>query len=83
MNMTPMRPNMLKTNMPKNPSKRHSVPEPTGADKRPTTAEEERTETLKILLGDAELELENEDSESGSDPHNNTEKPSVDRQYSK
>ena len=74
---------MFQKNKPKNPPKRHSVPEPAGVYKRPTAAEKDRTQTLEILLGDIELALEKEDSEPGSDPHNNTQRPSVDRQRSK
>jgi hypothetical protein len=73
---------MFHKNKPKNPPKSHSVPEHTGVYKRPTAAEEDRTETLEILLGDIELALEN-DSESRSDPRHNTEGPTVDRQRSK
>ena len=73
---------MFQKNKPKNRPKSHSVPESSGVYKRLTAAEEDRTETVEILLGDIELELE-KDSESGSDPHNNTERLSVDRQRSK
>ena len=67
---------------PKHPPKPHSAPASTGAHKRPTAAEEERTETLKILLGETDLELE-KDLESGSDPHDNTARLSVNRLRSK
>ncbi len=67
---------------PKRPPKPHSAPASTGDYKRPTAAEEERTETLKILLGETDLALE-EDLGPGSDPHGNTARLSVNRLRSK
>ena len=54
-------------------------PEPTGVFKRPieASAEEERTETLKLLLGsEVDGVALQDDTESGADPHDNSVKHS-------
>ncbi len=73
---------MFRKRNPKSPPKPRSAPESTGAHKRPTAAEEERTEALKILLGETDLALE-KDLGPGSDPHDNTGRLSVKRLRSK
>ena len=73
---------MFRKRKPKSPPKPRSAPEPTGVYKQPTAAEEERTETLKILLGDIDLAVE-KDLAPGGDPHDNTERLSVKRLRSK
>ena len=59
----------------KAPPKPRQAPESSGTRKEPTF-NEDQTETLKILLGDTDLSLE-QDAESGGDPHDNTGKHSV------
>ena len=58
-------------------------PEPTGVSRQPAqdSAEEERTETVRLLLGSDDLVLE-DDTESGSDPHDNSVRLSVKRHSS-
>ena len=66
----------------KSPPKPRSDPEPTGVFKRPieTSAKEERTETLKLLLGsDFDDVALQDDTESGSDPHDNSVKLPLER----
>ncbi len=63
----------------KSPPKRRSDSEPTGAYEQlvQDSAGEERTETLRLLLDDAsDLALE-DDTEPGSDPHDNSVRLSV------
>ena len=57
---------------------RRSDPEPTGVYKQPVQdfAEEERTETVRLLLDTSDLALE-DDTEPGSDPHDNSVRLSV------
>lgn len=55
--------------------KTRSAPEPSGVYEKPAF-NEEKTQTLEILLGDTDLSLD-EDSEQGGDPHDNTGKHSV------
>ena len=73
---------MFRKRKPKSSPKPRSAPEPTGVYKQPTTAEEERTETLKILLGENGLALE-KDLGPGCDPHDNTTRLAVKRLRSK
>jgi len=73
---------MFRKRKPKSSPKPRSAPESTGVYKHPTAAEEERTETLKILLGETDLALE-KDLGRGSDPHDNSARLSVKRLRSK
>lgn len=73
---------MLWKRKPKTPPKPRSDPY---VYKKPTTHEEdERTETLRLLLGsDFDGVTLEDDNASGSDPHDNTTKLSVKRLRSK
>lgn len=67
----------------KTPPNPRSAPEQSGVYKRPRFDEdqtrvldEEQTHTLRILLGDTDLALD-EESERGGDPHDNSGRYSV------
>ena len=66
---------MFKKGKPQRPRKTRSTPEASGVHQQPTF-NEDQTDTLKILLGDTDLALE-DDSELGCDPHDNTARHSV------
>jgi hypothetical protein len=55
---------------PKKTPKRRPAPESSGMYKKPSLSEDQ-TATLRILLGDADLEIA-KDSEEGGDPHDNS-----------
>ena len=64
----------------KSPPKPRSDPEPTGVRRQHTHEDEDRTETLKLLLGsDFDGVALQDDTEPGSDPHDNTTRLSVKR----
>ncbi len=62
----------------KKPPKPRSDSGPTGVYRQHTHEDEERTETLKLLLGsDFDGVALQDDIEPGSDPHDNTKRLSV------
>jgi hypothetical protein len=59
----------------KTPPRPRSAPESSGTRKKPTL-NDDQTETLRILLGDTDLSIE-QDADSGCDPHDNSGQHSV------
>jgi hypothetical protein len=66
---------MFRRGKPQRPPKPRSSAQVSGVYPRPSF-NEDQTDTLKILLGETDLALE-EDSEAGCDPHDNTARHSV------